>query len=151
MFFSFSKSTIEMCVLNPYQELDFKNMNIEEACLFHQWTVESVKLSKSTGIPRFCINTFEVWKTTFWDQCLGLKMIKKKKKKMTPEKARWKQFQMGRWTKWKSEVFCMFKASGLWFLAGRGFYLHPCFCFHQFASQVPKFEHGETPSGEVEE
>ena len=34
--FSFSKSTIEMCVLNPYQELDFKKMNIEEACLFRQ-------------------------------------------------------------------------------------------------------------------
>lgn len=74
-----------------------------------------------------------------------------KKKKMTPEKARWKQFQMGRWTEGKSEAFCMFKANGLCFLAGRVLYLHPCFCFHPFASQVPKFEHGETPSGEVEE
>ena len=45
----------------------------------------------------------------------------------------------------------MFKASGLWFLAGRGLYLHSCFYFHPFASQVPKFEHSETPSGEVEE
>ena len=78
-------------------------------------------------------------------------MRDEKKKKRHQRKHGGSNFKWVDEQKENRKFFVCLKASGLWFLAGRGLYLHPCFCFHPFASQVPKFEHGETPNGEVEE
>lgn len=123
--FAFLKSTIEMCVL--YQELGFK---IEYwrglfVSSVNCWISETEQVN--FGIPRFCINTFEVWKTTFWDQCLGLKMMKDGEKKNDDTRK-----HSGSNFKWvdeqrENQSFCMSKASGLWFLAGEDFICIPAF------------------------